>query len=123
MTRAASLLLCAALIGSYAGAQSPDTIYDETKVPQYSLPDPLVMKSGERARDVKTWTNRRRGEIVELYRTEVYGRSPAKPAGLAFHVESVDKQALDGRAVRKQVTISFVAASRTETVTSLVPRL
>ena len=53
MTRAASLLLCAALIGSYAGAQSPDTIYDETKVPQYSLPDPLVMKSGERVRALK----------------------------------------------------------------------
>ena len=45
--RCALLLLCiAALIGLRAGAQSPDTIYDETKVPQYSLPDPLVMKSG-----------------------------------------------------------------------------
>src|SRR5438034_1360738 len=110
--RCASLLLCiAALIGLRAGAQSPDTLYDETRVPQYSLPDPLVMKSGERVRDAKTWTNRRRGEIVELYRTEVYGRSPAKPAGLAFHVESVDKQALDGRAVRKQVAISFQAAT------------
>src|SRR5206468_6367253 len=104
--RCASLLLCiAALIGLRAGAQSPDTIYDETKVPQYSLPDPLVMKSGEHVSDAKTWTNRRRSEIVELYRTEVYGHSPAMPAGLAFHVEPVDKEALDGRAVRKQVTI------------------
>lgn len=109
--RSAGLLLCAALIGVHAGAQNPDVIYDEAKVPQYSLPDPLVMKSGERVRDAKTWTNRRRPEILELYRTDVYGRSPGRPAGLTFAVASVDKQALDGRAVRKQVTISFTAAT------------
>ena len=113
MTRRSTslLLFAAALMGVHIVAQNPDTIYDEAKVPQYSLPDPLVMQSGERVRDAKTWTSRRRGEILELYRTEVYGRSPSKPAGLAFQVESVDKQALDGRAVRKQVTISFVAAT------------
>src|SRR5437867_5050091 len=100
--RAASILLCAACLGSFAGAQNPDVIYDEARVPQYSLPDPLVMKSGERVRDAKTWTSRRRPEILELYRSEVYGRSPDKPASLAFGVDSVQKQALDGRAVRKQ---------------------
>src|SRR5437879_2039923 len=42
--RAASVLLCAAaLMGSHAGAQNLDVIYDEAKVPKYSLPDPLVM--------------------------------------------------------------------------------
>jgi len=111
-TCASLLLSCiAALIGLRAGAQIPDTLYDESKVPQYSLPDPLVLTSGERVRDATTWTNRRRGEILELYRKEVYGRSPAKPAGLSFQMESVDRQALDGRAIRKQVAISFVAAA------------
>src|SRR5216684_5949145 len=105
--RAAALLLCAALIGVHAGAQNPDVIYDEAKVPPYSLPDPLVMKNGERVRDAKTWTNRRRPEILGLYRTDVYGHSPGRPDGLGFAVASVDKQALDGRAVRKQITMSF----------------
>ena len=112
MTRAASLLLSAALIGSYAAAQNPDVIYDEARVPHYSLPDPLVMKSGEPVRDAKTWTSRRRPEILELYRAEVYGRSPGKPAGSTFAVDSVgnaDSQA--GRAVRKQVTISVAAGA------------
>src|SRR3989442_10213931 len=106
--RSASLLLCAAaLVGVHTGAQNPDVIYDEAKVPQYSLPDALVMKSSERVRDAKTWTNRRRPEILELYRTDVYGHTPGRPAGLGFAVASVDKQALDGRAVRKQITMSF----------------
>jgi hypothetical protein len=106
-SQVASVLLCtAALMGPRARAQSPDVIYDEARVPKYSLPDPLVMKSGERVRDPKTWMSRRRPEILELYRTEVYGRSPERPAQLAFDVSSVEKQALGGRAVRKQVTIS-----------------
>ncbi len=61
--RVASVLLCAAaLLGTDAGAQNPDVIYDEARVPQYSLPDPLVMKNGERVRDAKTWISRRRPE-------------------------------------------------------------
>jgi hypothetical protein len=42
-----------------------------------------------------------------MYRTEVFGRAPAKAQHLVFHVDSADRQALDGHAVRKQVTISF----------------
>jgi hypothetical protein len=112
--RAASVLLyAAALMGSDAGGQSLDVIYDEAKVPKYSLPDPLVLKSGERVRDAKTWTSRRRPEILEIYRTEVYGRSPERPAHLAFDVNSVETQALGGRAVRKQITISVAAGTDT----------
>ncbi|HKC14237.1 MAG TPA: acetylxylan esterase, partial [Vicinamibacteria bacterium] len=119
--RVASVLLCAAaLLGTDAGAQNPDVIYDEARVPQYSLPDPLVMKNGERVRDAKTWISRRRPEILELYRTEVYGRSPERPAQLAFEVDSVGRQALGGRAVRKQVTISVAAGTDTPRMKTLI---
>jgi hypothetical protein len=97
-----------------AAAQRPaNTNYDEAKVRKYTLPDPLVMKNGERVRDAKTRTSRRRPEILEIFRTEVYGRSPERPAQLAFAVNSVEKQALGGRAVRKQVTISVAAGTDT----------
>jgi hypothetical protein len=107
-------------MGAHAGAQNQDVIYDEAKVPKYSLPDPLVMKSGERVRDAKIWTSRRRPEILEIYRTEVYGRSPERPAHLAFDVNSVEKQALGGRAVRKQVTISIAAGTATPKMKVLI---
>src|SRR5437773_12287594 len=50
--------------------------YAEDKVPAYSLPDPLVMASGERVTTVEMWRTRRRPEILKLYQTEIYGRIP-----------------------------------------------
>jgi hypothetical protein len=97
-----ALLACTA-----AFAQRPGTNYDESKVPQYTLPDPLVMSSGERVRDARTWTARRRPEILEMYTTEVFGRSPAKPAKLDAELTSIDRLALGGKAIRKQVTVFF----------------
>jgi (4-O-methyl)-D-glucuronate---lignin esterase len=49
---------------------------DESKVPAYSLPDPLVLKDGKPVKDAKTWWSRRRPEIVEEFDREVYGRVP-----------------------------------------------
>ena len=88
-------------------AQQADVIYDEAKVPKFTLPELLAMRSGERVRDAKTWSNRRRPEILALYETEVYGKSPAKPAKLNYEVKSVEKAALSGTAQRKLVTIYF----------------
>jgi hypothetical protein len=100
--------LAVALVGhAVAGAQTPEVIYDEAKVPKYTLPDPLLLKDGERVRDVKTWTARRRPEILELYRTEVYGGVPTTPVKVRFEAGAADPHALDGKAVRKQVTAYF----------------
>jgi hypothetical protein len=93
------LLAVAALL-----AERPAVNYDEAKVPKYTLPDPLVMRNGERVRDAKTWAERRRPEILELYRSEVFGRSPARPAGLNFEIAS-SAPALGGKAIRKTVTV------------------
>lgn len=90
-----------------APAQQAEALYDESKVPHYTLPDPLVMRSGEKVRDAKMWTSRRRPEILSIYETEVFGRSPARPARLNYEVASVDRQALGGKAVRKIVTVYF----------------
>ncbi len=79
--------------------------YDEYAVPKYTLPDPLVLQSGERVRDAKTWRERRRPEILELYRREVYGRSPGRLAGWKAEVASTDRAALGGKAVRKVVVV------------------
>jgi len=86
-------------------AQSSQANYDESKVPRYSLPDPLLLKEGEPVKDAATWTGRRRPEILAMYETLVYGRSPARPAKPNFEVVSVARDALGGKAVRKLVTL------------------
>src|SRR5690348_8364713 len=89
------LLACAAL-----PAQPPAANYDEAKVPAYTLPDVLG-----KAHDAKSWETRR-NEILELYRREVFGRAPGKPAKVGVEV-SAEGPALGGKAARKIVTLSF----------------
>ena len=50
--------------------------YNEEKVAPYTLPDPLVMASGERLTAPKV-VQERRPEILKFYQTEIYGRVPA----------------------------------------------
>ena len=88
-----------------AAIHAQGTNYDETKVPQYTLPDPLIMADGRKVTDADTWTRQRRPEIVKLFETHVYGRSPGAPKDMMFDESSIDKQALEGKAIRKEVTI------------------
>ena len=80
--------------------QRPDVNYDDSKVPAYKLPNVL---GG--ARSQKAWLARRE-QILEIYRSQVFGRAPGKPSDLKLTVDSVEP-ALGGRATRKRVTISF----------------
>ena len=88
----------------------PATNYDESKVPEYTLPDPLVLSDGQRVADAATWRRHRRGEILGLFQKHVYGKAPPRPQEMTFHVRSVAKDALEGKAVRKQVSVRFTGA-------------
>jgi len=104
------LTLTVALLAVCAGfAQKPRfvPIYDEAKVPKYTLPDPLVTLGGDKVSDARTWKEKRRPEILKLFETHVYGRSPGRPKNMTFEVTSIDKKALGGLAVRKEVSIYF----------------
>src|SRR5580700_3500340 len=83
--------------------------YDEAKVGDYTLPDPLVLANGKPVRDAKTWTQKRRPEIVRLFEENQYGRAPGRPAGMSFDVFDKGTPALDGKAIRRQVTVYFSA--------------
>ncbi|MBX6313987.1 MAG: acetylxylan esterase [Isosphaeraceae bacterium] len=102
-----ALGLAVALLAGPALAQAPDINYDESRVPAYTLPDPLKMADGTVVRDAEAWRSRRRPEILRLFETQVYGRAPGRPAGLAFKVTSEDKNALGGKATRKEVAVLF----------------
>lgn len=87
--------------------QSQDSNYDESKVPKYSLPDPLILSNGEKVTDAKVWWAQRRPEILSLFEQEVYGKLAGKPKSMNFEVTSVDKKALDGKATCRQVSVYF----------------
>jgi hypothetical protein len=91
-----------------ANAQGPASAnYDESKVGTFTLPDPLILNNGKPVLTAREWMKRRRAEILELFETNVYGRSPRPPKHIRFNVFDVDNKALEGKAIRKQVTIYF----------------
>jgi hypothetical protein len=98
------LFLC--LGAAFAQEFKPN--YDEAKVPAYTLPDPLVMQDGTKVTNAALWKDKRRPELLELFATHVYGKTPGgRPKEMSFQTSSVEKQALGGKAVRKQVTVLF----------------
>jgi hypothetical protein len=84
--------------------------YDESKVPPYTLPDVL----GATRADIRTpgaW-RARRAEILELFRDNVYGRSPGPPDSLLFAVTEDDPRAMNGAATLRRVSIRSRHGSR-----------
>lgn len=69
-----------------------------------ALPDPFTFNNGEKVKSVKDW-ERRRKEILETMTREMYGVSPERPKNMRFEVFDLDKNALGGKATRKQVTV------------------
>jgi hypothetical protein len=102
---ACCLLVAAMTHAESVEAQPPAANYDEAKVPKYTLPDPLVTTDGKKVTSAEMWREMRRPEILKLFETEVYGRSPGKAKEMSFETKSVEKQALGGKAVRKEVTV------------------
>lgn len=85
-------------------AQRPDTNYDESRIAPYTLPDPLAARGGPVTTKAQ-WTARR-SEILELFRDNVYGRSPARPKDLTFTVIEENPRAMDGAATLRRIRIA-----------------
>ena len=78
--------------------------YDETKVPPYTLPDPLVLANGQRVRNAAAWERQRRPEIMRLYETEIFGRVPANAPKVTWRVSETDAAARGGTvSIRKVI--------------------
>jgi hypothetical protein len=86
-------------------AAVPEANYDESKVGTFQLPDPLKTTDGQPVRTSVDWNNKRRPEILELFKKEMYGHSPGRPDGLRFEVKSTKTDALDGLATRKEILV------------------
>ena len=95
------LLLLVASIDTEA--QPAGANYEESEVRPYTLPDPLIGSGGAQIKTAKQWQKQRRGEVLSLFETHVYGRTP-ESAKAKFKQTSEDKNALGGKATRKEVT-------------------
>jgi hypothetical protein len=99
------VILLAAASPSRAQTRQRPVNQDESKVPTYTLPDPLILANGQPVKDAETWTKKRRGEILALFENQVYGKMPGPPPSMTFETISEDKSALGGKATRKEVAV------------------
>jgi hypothetical protein len=67
--------------------------YDESKANPYpNLPDPLVLKNGQKVTTAQMWWNQRRPEIVEDFDREIYGRVPKDTPKVKWEVISTTNE-------------------------------
>src|SRR5262245_28486323 len=79
--------------------------YDESKVGDYTVPDPLLGKDGKRVTDAVSWKATRRNEVLRDFRDLMYGHTPELPIKLRPQVVSTRKDAVDGLATRTIVKL------------------
>lgn len=82
--------------------------YDEAKVPDFVLPDVMSFENGEPVASLEDWAARR-GELLELFSTHVYGKVPAiaEEVRLESNVSKQIPDFLNGKATLKEVDLTF----------------
>jgi len=86
--------------------QAPAANYDESKIPAYTLPDPLVLDNGGKVASAREWASVRRPELLARFATVEYGSTPTATLPVTAKVDE-EGPAFGGSAMRRQVTLHF----------------
>ncbi|SHG01351.1 hypothetical protein SAMN05444274_11910 [Mariniphaga anaerophila] len=81
--------------------------YDESKVPQFKITNPLISFNGRKIKNTKRWEKVRRPELLNFFANNVYGKVPGELEISKWEVVEENANALNGKAHRKQVDIVF----------------
>ncbi|MBW8323849.1 MAG: hypothetical protein K0M50_03700 [Prolixibacteraceae bacterium] len=95
------------LLFQSAYAQRENVISEESKVPEYQLPDILTRFKGGKVKSEKVWVKKQRPEILKLFTNEVYGKVPGNLDLSEVKIWETSDQALDGLAKRRQLSLFF----------------
>ena len=99
---------------------SSQTNYEESKVPSFAVPDPLLTFSGHTINSVKKWEKVRRPELLRFFENDIYGKLPKKLKINSYAILEEDNNALNGKAKRKQVELTFKKKGKTLSYTILL---
>jgi acetyl esterase/lipase len=111
----AGVWLLAPLVGISVG-RGDEPYPADPPMPAYTLPDALRTLDGMQVTTADQWTRTRRPEILELFRSQVYGRVPATRYEETFHVVREDAQALGGAATMRQVDVRIARGDKSLTI-------
>jgi hypothetical protein len=87
-------------------------LWQESDVPDYELPNPLLRADGTTIGSVEHW-QQHRAEILDIFRENMYGRSSGLPEKLTFNLIEEDISAMEGAATFRRVEIQSANGGRT----------
>lgn len=91
--------------------------YDESKIPPYTLEDPLKFVNGKRVH--KSQWSERREEILQIFQREMYGQLPPRPDTIV--VDTIEEgPTMAGHGIRKQVRMWFRAGKTGPSINWLI---
>ncbi|MFA5330320.1 MAG: hypothetical protein WC384_21185 [Prolixibacteraceae bacterium] len=114
------LLLFSFLIFADVAAQRRNVIDQESQVPEYQLPDVLKRFNGSKVKSAKVWAKKRRPEILKLFAQEVYGKVPGELNISDVKLRETSDDAINGKAIRKQLSLFFTKSDRSVEVNVLM---
>jgi hypothetical protein len=111
-----------AFSSGFANAQKEEFNHDESSVLPYVLPDPLISVDGSRVESPESWRQKRRPELLAMFSEQVYGQTPTKPNDfeIQYSVMTTDPEAIGGRAIRKEIKMTFIRGERKLVATILL---
>ncbi len=92
--------------------------YDESQVPEFTLPDVLVNNAGQTVSTVEQWQQRRQ-EILDAYTNYIFGQSPQEAYAVSGKVVE-EGDAFNGQALRKQVCVTITVADKQHDISVLI---
>lgn len=101
------LVIAFLLILIFTESAKSQANYDESKVPEYELPELLISQDGKKITNADSWMKIRKPEIITLFEENVYGEVPGKIKLSSWKVLEESSNALNGKAIRKQVLLTF----------------
>lgn len=120
MKQIAMALVLGLAVGKVVAQKIPVN-YDESQMPTYTLPNPLVLSNGKPVTSVSVWEKTRRPELLKLFAEEVYGVNPfPNTIKSTVEVKTVNENALGGKAISKQITLRFPTISPTAVLNVLL---
>ena len=98
----------------------PDINYDESRVPQYSLPNPLALDNGHTIQDAKEWKSYQAPRLLKIFENEIYGQAPRLPQLSASATVLAVDTVFDGLAIRSQLSVPLLDQSSSPRMTIML---
>jgi len=93
-------------------ARRGDFNYQESKIPEYQLPDPLISAEGYRTTCNIDWMESQRPNLLQLFRDNVYGNRPEIEHKVSYEVLEEKSGLFDGKAIGRSMKATVTIGDR-----------